>query len=78
MEPINQEGSAMSRFPEDPKQDEEAQRAPEGAGEPHSQPPEQPEDAHPRPDTIGPRGNQETDEADVERGAEKLDRVITH
>jgi hypothetical protein len=30
-----------------------------------------------RPDLRGPRGNQETETADVERGREKLDRVIT-
>jgi hypothetical protein len=29
-----------------------------------------------RPDTRGPRGNQEIETADVERGRDKLDRVL--
>ena len=62
----------MSRFPEDPQQQQEARRAPGAAGDPRSQPPGQ------RPDTVGPRGNQDVDEQDVARGADKLERVSTH
>ena len=29
-----------------------------------------------RPDRRGPRGNQETEQGDVDRGREKLDRVL--
>lgn len=31
-----------------------------------------------RPDTVGPRGNQDVEAEDVRRGEEKLDRLMTH
>jgi hypothetical protein len=34
-----------------------------------------PEEAAPRPDQTGPRGNPQVDAIDVERGLDKLERV---
>lgn len=36
-----------------------------------------PDDGRERPDLRGPRGNQQVDRVDVERGQEKIDRLLT-
>ena len=62
---MTDEGKTTGRSTEEPQQETGAEKRPH-----------QPRDQ--RPDQRRPRGNQDVEEIDVERGEEKLGRVLGH